>query len=312
MGRYLIAGAAGYVGSRLADHLLTSGHEVRGLVRTADRDVVQRLAARGMAVWEGDLTDPDSLVGVAHGIEHVFNLTTHTVLDDAQLTQVYVTGNRNLIAACSRSSSMRSYTFAGNVAPYGSCAAEWVTEATPAAPCYPLGDITYSAEQAIMGLVDQLRFPAIVLRIGSIYGPGRDFIAAVGSDTAALIGSGENYLPRVQIDDVIDILARVAEAGRPGAIYNVGDDDPTRAIDFYSTVRARLGMEPPSFVPTAAALSAGIHPSIVGMSAASVRLANERVKSELGIRLRYPSYLTWLNEQLPQPAAIEQDALVAG
>ena len=81
MGRYLIVGAAGYVGSRLAERLLQQGHLVRGLVRDPDHDTVQRLAGRGMAVWQGDLTQPDSLVGVANGFEVVYNLTSCSVLE---------------------------------------------------------------------------------------------------------------------------------------------------------------------------------------------------------------------------------------
>src|SRR4051812_39489108 len=60
MARYLIAGAAGYVGSRLAEQLLTRGESVRGLVRNPDDEVVERLAAMGMAVWQADLTQPES------------------------------------------------------------------------------------------------------------------------------------------------------------------------------------------------------------------------------------------------------------
>lgn len=48
MTHYLIAGAAGYIGSRLAARLLAAGHRVRGLVYSAEDPVVERLAARGM------------------------------------------------------------------------------------------------------------------------------------------------------------------------------------------------------------------------------------------------------------------------
>src|SRR5881409_3412531 len=98
MGKYLIAGAAGYVGSRLAEYLLAQGHSVRGLVRDPDAEVVQRLAAQGMAVWQGDVTRPESLVGVASGIECVFNLTARFVLENGSVRRVFVEGNRNLIA----------------------------------------------------------------------------------------------------------------------------------------------------------------------------------------------------------------------
>src|SRR5262245_12288589 len=85
MGRYLIAGAGGYVGSRLAEYLLAQGHHVRGLVRDTDTEIVQRLAGLGMAVWQGDVTQPESLVGVANGVERVFNLTARFVLENGSV-----------------------------------------------------------------------------------------------------------------------------------------------------------------------------------------------------------------------------------
>jgi len=85
MARYLIAGAAGYVGSRLAEQLLARGESVRGLVRDPDNEAVERLAGLGMAVWEGDVTQPESLVGVANGVEYVYNLTSRSVLENGSV-----------------------------------------------------------------------------------------------------------------------------------------------------------------------------------------------------------------------------------
>src|SRR5690349_8268865 len=134
MARYLIAGAAGYVGSRLAQQLLARGESVRGLVRNPDDEVVERLAALGMAVWQGDLTQPESLIGVANGVEYVYNLTSRSVLENGLVRRVFVDGNRNLIAACSRARTLRAYVFASNAAPYGDQGDDWLTEDTPIAP----------------------------------------------------------------------------------------------------------------------------------------------------------------------------------
>src|SRR5436190_3098456 len=136
MARYLIAGAAGYVGSRLAKQLLARGESVRGLVRDPDDDVVERLASMGMAVWQGDVTQPESLVGVANGIEYVYNLTSRSVLENGSVRRVFVDGNRNLIAACSRTRTIQAYVFAGNAAPFGDQGDDWQTDDGPVAPCW--------------------------------------------------------------------------------------------------------------------------------------------------------------------------------
>jgi len=307
MARYLIAGAAGYVGSRLAEQLLTRGESVRGLVRNPDDEVVERLAAMGMAVWQADLTQPESLVGVANGVEYVYNLTSRSVLENGLVRCVFVDGNHNLIAACSRARTVQAYVFAGNAAPYGDRGDDWLTEDAPVAPCYPLGDVMNEAEQTIMELVRAHHFPAMILRIGTIYGPERDFVDAVLSGTATLIGDGTNFVARIHIDDLLAILDRVALHGQPGAIYNVADDEPTRAAVLYGEVRERLGMVPPRLFSKAGALFAGLDSSVVGMASASARLSNARIKHDLALTLRYPSFRAWLDQRL---APLEAEATV--
>ena len=307
MARYLIVGAAGYVGSRLAEQLLARGESVRGLVRDPDDEAVERLAGMGMAVWQGDVTQPESLVGVANGVEYVYNLTSRSVLENGSVRRVFVDGNRNLIAACSRARTIQTYVFAGNAAPYGDQGDTWLTEDAPVAPCYPLGDVMIEAEQAIMELVRAHHFPAIILRVGTIYGPERDFVDAVLSGTATLIGDGANFVPRIHIDDLITILDGVALRGQPGAIYNVADDEPARAAVLYGEVRQRLGMVPPRLFSKDGALFSGLDSSVVGMASASARLSNARIKHDLDMTLRYPSFRVWLDQRL---APLEREAVV--
>jgi nucleoside-diphosphate-sugar epimerase len=311
MGRYLIAGAGGYVGARLAEYLLAQGHTVRGLVRNPDSEVVQRLAGLGMAVWQGDITQPESLVGVANTIERVFNLTSRFVLENGSVRRVFVEGNRNLIAACSRARTVQSYIFSSNVAPYGDRGDEWLTEDSPIAPDHPLGQVMVEAEQAIMELVRMHHFPAIILRVSSIYGAGRDFVDSVLSGTATMIGDGRNFLTHIHIDDLIFMLDRIAVEGQPGAVYNVADDEPARAKDFYGEVRRRLGMVPPRAFSKATALFSGIDPSVVGMASASTRLSNRRIKQELGMQLRYPSFRDWLDERVGEPQFAESELVAS-
>jgi nucleoside-diphosphate-sugar epimerase len=307
MARYLIAGAAGYVGSRLAEQLLARGESVRGLVRDPDNEAVERLAGMGMAVWQGDVTQPESLVGVANGVEYVYNLTSRSVLENGSVRRVFVDGNRNLIAACSRARTVRAYVFAGNAAPYGDQGDAWLSEDAPIAPCYPLGDVMIEAEQAIMELVRAHHFPAIILRVGTVYGPERDFVDAVLSGTATLIGDGANFVARIHIDDLLAMLDGVALRGQPGAIYNVADDEPARAAELYGEVRQRLGMVPPRLFSKAGALFSGLDSSVVGMASASARLSNARIKHDLDMTLRYPSFRAWLDQRL---APLEHEAVV--
>lgn len=298
MANYLIVGATGYVGSRLARRLLAQGHRVRGLVRNPDTAEVENLAAQGMVVWQGDVTRPETLIGVTDGIDYVYSLTSQMVLTPDALRKTFVDGNQNLIAACSRARRVRAYVFASNTAPYGDAGDALLTEDSPTVPCCLLGQVIVEAEQRIMEIVRQHNFPAIVLRVGTIYGPERDFTDAVHTNTLTIYGSGQNFVSRIHIDDLLTVLERVVYEGQPGAIYNVVDDEPARMVDLYGEVRRRLGMLPPRTYSPSKALQAGVDPTIVRMTAASVRMSNARLKHDLNLALRYPSYRIWLEEQM--------------
>ncbi len=299
MAYYLIAGASGYVGSRLAERLLAAGHRVRGLVLNPDTPVVERLASQGMSVWIGDLTRPETLTGIAEGAEYVFNLTSCSVLESSALHRTYVSGNLNLIDACDRAGAVSAYVFTSNVTPYGDTGEARVDEDFPVAPRHLLGEVMAEAERSIMRVARERRFPAIILRVASIYGPERDPVTAVETGLVTIYGDGRNFVSHIHVDDLLDVLERVPLEGQPGAIYNVGDDEPLRQIDLASEIRRRLGMVPPRTFSPAAALRAGLDPSIVGSLTASVRLDNRRLRHDLGLSLRYPSLRVWLDERLP-------------
>jgi nucleoside-diphosphate-sugar epimerase len=168
------------------------------------------------------------------------------------------------------------------------------------------------AEQAIMELVRRHNFPAIILRVGSVYGRGRDFVDSVASGTATMIGDGRNYLSHIHIDDLVFLLEQIALQGQPGALYNLADDEPTRAQDFYGEIRLRLGMVPPRAFSKERSLLSGMDPSVVGMASSSTRLSNQRAKQELNLTLRYPSFRTWLDERLLERDLAEHVLAVCG
>jgi nucleoside-diphosphate-sugar epimerase len=257
-----------------------------------------------MVVWTGDVTRPDTLVGIADGIDYVYNLTSRSVLSNGALRETLVAGNQHLIAACSRARRVRAYIFTSSGAPYGDAGPELVTEDTGVNPCCPLGQVMMEAEQAVMSLVQQHHFPAMILRLGRIYGPERDLLQGVLNHTATIFGDGDNYVSRIHIDDLLAVLEQMPLRGQPGAVYNIADDEPLRLSDLYHEIWQRFGIAPPQPYSREQALRSGLDPTIVEMSSASVRMSNARLKHDLGVNLRYPSYRAWLDEQF---RAAEQD-----
>jgi nucleoside-diphosphate-sugar epimerase len=90
----------------------------------------------------------------------------------------------------------------------------------------------------------------------------------------------------------------------PGAAYNVCDDDPAPPQDVVAFACALLGVEPPPLVPVG---EAGLSPMARSFYDDNKRVANVRIKQELGVRLRYPSYSAGLRALLGDPATENDD-----
>ena len=74
---------------------------------------------------------------------------------------------------------------------------------------------------------------------------------------------------------------------RAGAVYNVCDDEAAAPGDVVAFACALLGVAPPAPVPFAAA---ALSPMARSFYADNKRVRNRRIKDELGVRLRYPTY----------------------
>ena len=111
-----------------------------------------------------------------------------------------------------------------------------------------------------------------------------------------MIGDGTSHVSRIH---VVDLVAAILAAGRSavtGAV-NAADDDPAPIGEVADAVAARLGLPPPPRVPVAA-----VSPEVAGMLTADRRIANRRMRDELGVVLRYPSWRDGLAAELsPAP-----------
>jgi hypothetical protein len=89
------------------------------------------------------------------------------------------------------------------------------------------------------------------------------------------------------VADLASVLIASIEWPRPGAVYNVCDDDPAPPQAVVAHAAELLGVEPP---PLVALEAAGLSPMARSFYDDNKRVANRLIKSELGVRLRYPNY----------------------
>ncbi|MEQ9643619.1 MAG: SDR family oxidoreductase [Alphaproteobacteria bacterium] len=166
---------------------------------------------------------------------------------------------------------------------YGDRAGGWVDEASPLAANTVRGRRRVAAERAWLAT----GLPVHLFRLAGIYGPGRNQLETLKAGRAQRIDKPGQVFSRIHVDDIAAVLAASIERPAPGRAYNVCDDEAAAPAEVVAFAAALLGVEPPPLVPFADATMSAMGRSFY---ADNKRVANERIKTELGVRLRYPTY----------------------
>jgi nucleoside-diphosphate-sugar epimerase len=183
---------------------------------------------------------------------------------------------------------------------YGDRGGGWVDETSPLRPTGARGRRRVAAEEGWLDLWRRRKVPVHIFRLAAIYGPRRSPFAALRNGVATRIDKPGQVFSRIHVDDLAAVLRASMVRPRPGAIYNVCDDEaaPPAAVVAYAA--RLLGIKPPPLVPLEeAALSAMAR----SFYADNKRVANGLIKSELGVALRHPDYRTGLTAILAAEAA---------
>jgi nucleoside-diphosphate-sugar epimerase len=182
--------------------------------------------------------------------------------------------------------SLRWLGYLSTTGVYGTRNGGWVDETSALRPTGERGERRVKAE-AQWGKLD-----AHVFRLAGIYGPGRSAFDALRAGTARRIDAGSQVFSRIHVDDIAAVLLASMAKPRPGAIYNVCDDEPAAQADVVAHAASLLGIEPPALVPLA---EAGLSPMARSFYADDKRVLNALIKSELGVTLAYPNYRVGLS-----------------
>jgi len=170
---------------------------------------------------------------------------------------------------------------------YGDRGGGWVDETASLLPTGERGRRRVAAENQWLDLWCRHGAPVHVFRLAGIYGPGRNALDAVRAGTARRIVKPGQVFSRIHVADIARVLGASMAKPRPGAIYNVCDDDPAPPGDVIAFACELLGVAPP---PEVATEQAGLSEMAVSFYADNKRVSNRRIKEELGVRLLYPSY----------------------
>jgi nucleoside-diphosphate-sugar epimerase len=280
---WLILGA-GFTGSALARALRARGEPGASIVVTRrDRAAAEALAdALGVRGARMDLGEPSSLVVPAGAI----------VVCTAQPGRDPAGEIAGLVAAASASGA-RKLIYVSSTGVYGPGHGAWVDETWPIAPITASGHARAAAEAALVGAP----LPWLALRAAGIYGPGRGLVEGMRAGTYRVIGDGACHVSRIHVDDLVAAILAAAASPITGVV-NAADDDPAPICYVADEVAARLGVPPPPRVDPAT-----VAPEVSGMLTADRRIANRRLRDELGVVLRFPSWRDALAAELATASA---------
>ena len=282
----LIVGC-GYVGLPLGAELVRQGHEVFGLRRSAS--AANELKAAGIQPLAGDVTKPETLAKLPRQYDWVVNCVAAGGGAE-NYRQIYLEGNRNLVSWLADSPPKR-FIYTSSTSVYGQDDGSLATESCPAEPAADTAKVLVETEKLLLEAANK-RFPAIILRVAGIYGPGRGYwFKQFLNDEAQLDGDGSRYLNMIHRDDVVGCIIAALNNGRPGEIYNAADDKPVSQIDFFRWFSAALGKP----LPPPVSDDAGI---IRKRGATSKRVSNRKLKLELGYHFQHPVFRSGYRAEL--------------
>ena len=185
---------------------------------------------------------------------------------------------------------------------YGDRAGGWVDEDSELLPAGERGARRVAAERRWLDLWRRCGLPVHVFRLAGIYGPGRSALDTVRRGEARRIAKPGQVFSRIHVADIARVLRASLARPRPGAIYNVCDDDPAPPQDVIRYACELLGVASPPEIPFADAAGA-MSEMARSFFSESKRVANRRIKDELGVRLAFPSYREGLRALLDTAAA---------
>ena len=178
--------------------------------------------------------------------------------------------------------------YASTTGVYGDCGGAWIDETRTARPANARAKRRVSAERQLRRATARGVVAASVARIPGIYASNRLPLARLEKRTPALIDADDVYTNHIHADDLAAILVRLATHGRPGRVIHASDDTSLKMGEYFDVVADAFGLEHAPRI-TRAQAEQQIEPTLLSFMRESRRLVNRRLKTELRVRLRYPS-----------------------
>jgi UDP-glucose 4-epimerase len=244
---YLITGAAGFLGSTLANMLASEGHQVRGIDDLSTGD--PQALSKDVHFTRGDVNDRPKLWTLLQDVDCVYHLAARvsvpeSILYPREYNAVNVGGTVSLMEAM-RDVGVKRVVFASSGAIYGDQEIQPLTEGQTPRPSSPYAVSKLAAEYYVRTIGRLWGIETVCLRIFNAYGPGQHLPAsnppvvpyflrqAVRNGTLVIFGDGNQTRDYIYVDDVVAAMAASSTAPSiDQLVINVGSgiETSTRSL----------------------------------------------------------------------------------
>jgi len=320
----LVTGASGFIGSSLCPLLLERGLEVKAAALPGED--VGRLRDQGMEVCFGDLSERESVRGLADGVDVVFHLAGRVV--DWGPRRLFYSAifetTRNLLEECAGKVPRFVYVSSVCAIGMGIHLKGWKEDYGTTRTGIPYGDAKLDAERLLWESQGRGEIEVTVIRPANVIGPGsvwvRDILDKFQKSPLNLIDGSDFSASLICVDNLVEGMAlagTMPEAG--GKTFHFRDDWDVTWKQYLTDLGALIGKKPSFSVPFRLAWYSGwyfekafaplkLRPPFtrhtIGIMGRNLDIDNTRAKDELGwsTRVSYPEAMdkigSWVRETL--------------
>jgi nucleoside-diphosphate-sugar epimerase len=278
----LICFGLGYSAQHFVEAFGQKFDRIVGTARSAERAAALHAHPLGRLkalIFDGSSPTPDLRGAIAEA--------------DAALVSVPPDDNGDpVLRACgevlAHARRLRAIVYLSTIGVYGDRGGAWVDEATTPQPGAARSRERLAAEQAWLDFGARRGVAVAILRLAGIYGPGQNALVQIAGGKARRIVKPGQVFNRIHVGDIAQAID-AAFTRRASGIFNVADDEPTPPADPIVFAAQLMGIEPPPEIPfdqTAPTMS----PMALSFWQECRRVKNDKLKRELGVGLRYPTY----------------------
>ncbi len=188
---------------------------------------------------------------------------------------------------------LRWIGYLSTVGVYGNWDGAWVDESNETRPVSQRSKYRVEAENKWLEVFNRINIPVHIFRLAGIYGPSRNAFIKLQNGTARRIIKPGQVFNRIHAEDIAGVLEASIRKPNPGSIYNVADDKPCPPQDVVAYASELLNMDPPPPVPFEESDLSPMGRSFYGENK---RVRNSKIKTELGVNLKFPTFKEGLND----------------